>query len=437
MIEKIKAFLTQMTELKGWKIEQKETFGYQLFFIKQELDMNRAIHTLEYEVTLYKEYRMNDIVQQGEAHCIIHPTMTDQEIQDKLNEMEILTSLSLNPPYDLVKKQIVKTGNREVAFDEKSLKDICFQIADNIFEADKFDHGYVNSSEIYVFYEKIHFLNSLEQEFCSFKSYGQLDIVVTWKDQQDAEEIELHRFYEFDALKTDFIPSAVNHLLVEAKNRAIAVQKSIEDKKIKVMLKDEALKEFFNYFVNKACVDFIYNRYSDYYGGKDLYPKDASGDRLTITLEAILPGSSKNTIYDNDGVSLKSLKMIQNGKVVNLWGSNQKSQYLHLPVNGKYQNFIVEPGTSNETDLTGKPYLEIVSLSDFNVDLLTGDFGSEIRFAYYHTKKGHIIPLTGGSLVGNIEECLPTIRLSQKQINLNNVKIPSYALLDKISVFNK
>ena len=94
-------------------------------------------------------------------------------------------------------------------------------------------------------------------------------------------------------------------------------------------------------------------------------------------------------------------------------------------------------GTSNETDLTGKPYLEIVSLSDFNVDLLTGDFGSEIRFAYYHTKKGHIIPLTGGSLVGNIEECLPTIRLSQKQINLNNVKIPSYALLDKISVFNK
>ena len=41
-----------MTELKGWKIEQKETFGYQLFFIKQELDMNRAIHTLEYEVTI-------------------------------------------------------------------------------------------------------------------------------------------------------------------------------------------------------------------------------------------------------------------------------------------------------------------------------------------------------------------------------------------------
>ena len=76
-------------------------------------------------------------------------------------------------------------------------------------------------------------------------------------------------------------------------------------------------------------------------------------------------------------------------------------------------------------------------MSDFNVDLLTGDFGSEIRFAYYHTKKGHIIPLTGGSLVGNIEDCLPTIRLSQKQINLNNVKIPSYALLDKISVFNK
>ncbi len=437
MIAKLKTILSQMTSLKGWKIEQKEVYGYQLFFIKQHLDMNRAIHTNDYEVTLYKEHTIHGEALLGEAQCVLHPTMTEEEIQNKLSETEFLTSLSLNPSYELVKKQVSKTGNREITFDEKSLKDLCFQIADNIFEADKFDHGYVNSSEIYVFYEKNHFLNALEQEFSYSKSYGQIDLVVTWKDHPNAEEIEFHRFYEFDALKTDFIPSVVNHLLVEAKNRAIATKKGIEEKKIKVMMKEEALKELFSYFVEKTCVDQIYNRYSDYHIGKELYKQQATGDKLTITLEPILPSSSKNTIYDNDGVSLKSLKIIQQGKVQNLWGSNQKSQYLHFPVNGKYQNFVVEPGTLMDSELNGISYLEIISLSDFSVDLLTGDFGSEIRFAYYHNKKGQVFPITGGSIVGNIEESLPTMKWSQKQMSLNNVKIPIYALLDKVNVFSK
>ena len=98
---------------------------------------------------------------------------------------------------------------------------------------------------------------------------------------------------------------------------------------------------------------------------------------------------------------------------------------------------MVEPGTLMDSELNGISYLEIISLSDFSVDLLTGDFGSEIRFAYYHNKKGQVFPITGGSIVGNIEESLPTMKWSQKQMSLNNVKIPIYALLDKVNVFSK
>ena len=85
-------------------------------------------------------------------------------------------------------------------------------------------------------------------------------------------------------------------------------------------------------------------------------------------------------------------------------------------------------------ELVKENYLEIVSLSDMSVDLLTGDFGSEIRFAYYHTKKGEIIPITGGSIVGNAIECIQNVRLSDESQQLNNIKMPKFAIFDKISI---
>lgn len=222
MIQKIVNILQQMENIKGWKIEEKQLLGYQLFFIKQELDMNRSIDTNEYLITIYKTYKTNKKELQGEASCVIYPTMSEEQVKEKLEEAVFITSLSLNQPYELVKKQVDRPSIKEVSFGNKSLKDACFQIADSIFEADKFDHGYVNSSEIFVYYEKKHFLNSLGNEFNYSKSYAQMDIVVTWKEKKESEEIELHQFYEFDSLKNDYITKVVNNLLVEAKNRASA-----------------------------------------------------------------------------------------------------------------------------------------------------------------------------------------------------------------------
>lgn len=428
--------LSTFKELKGYKIEEKHVVGYQLFFIKQDLDMNRAIETREFKVTIYKEYKIEGEILQGEASCLLLDNMTSEEIKTKIEEAEFITSLSLCKPYSLIKKQAEKASEKAVSFGGKSLKEASFQIADCVFEADKYDHGYVNSAEVFVYFEENHFLNSLGNEFHYAKSYAQLDLVVTWKDNKDLEEIELHRFYEFDSLKGDYITSVVNNLLIEAKNRSVAVNKMPDEKKVLVMLKDENLKEFFRYFVYKTNVDKIYDRYSNYHIGKQLYSKEATGDKLSITLEGILPGSSHNALCDDDGVALKSLKIIQNGEVKNLWGSSQKAQYLNTIINGKYENIVVEAGTC-PSNLSGISYLEIVSLSDMDVDLLTGDFGSEIRFAYFHTKKGTIIPITGGSIVGNMNDSLETLRLSNEICSLNNIKMPKFALLDHVRIFKK
>ncbi len=437
MIERIKTLLEQKKTLKGWKIDEKVIDSYQLFFIKQELDMNRSVETKEYLVTLYKEHKVKQEIMQGEYTTTLTPNMSDAEINEKLDEAEELTCLSLNRPYNLVSKQPERGNDKEVSFAGHTLKEAAFLLADIVFETNTYASGYLNSTEIFVNFEKRHFLNSLGHEFVYAKSYAQLDVVVTWLEENknaDNEEIELHQFFEFDSLNQTYIKGVINNLFEEAKNRFKATNHIPMDKNCKVILKNDALKEIFTFFANKVKVDNIFNRYSDYRIGDYIQKNNDLSDKLTISLEPLLPGSSKNALYDEDGITLRSIRIIDKGKVCNVWGSAQKAQYMKLPNNGQFSNLVVECGLAKMEELVKENYLEIVSLSDMSVDLLTGDFGSEIRFAYYHTKKGEIIPITGGSIVGNAIECIQNVRLSDESQQLNNIKMPKFAIFDKISI---
>jgi len=46
------------------------------------------------------------------------------------------------------------------------------------------------------------------------------------------------------------------------------------------------------------------------------------------------------------------------------------------------------------------PYIEPVMFSDFRLDSMTGDFGAEVRLAYYFDGK-NVTPVTGGSISGS------------------------------------
>ena len=138
--------------------------------------------------------------------------------------------------------------------------------------------------------------------------------------------------------------------------------------------------------------------------------------------------------FDDEGVSLKKLQVIEKGVVKNLWGSNVKSQYLNNPVNGTYKNIIVNAGTLQKEDLDNEAYLEIVSLSDFSIDPITGDFGSEIRLAYLYNKNKEKTIVSGGSISGNVNDCLEGIRFTNETIQINNYLGPKKLLLEKVKV---
>ena len=201
-----------------------------------------------------------------------------------------------------------------------------------------------------------------------------------------------------------------------------------------MLLTGEYVKELFSHFVYKTSVDAIYSHSSNFDTGTHIQENGKEADLINIRLEPTLKGSTKGSPFDKDGVALKKIHIIEKGVVKNLWGSNNKSQYLNKPVYGCYQNVVVGSGTLENSDLEDENYLEVISLSGFEVDSITGDFGSEIRLAYLHTKNKERQIITGGSISGNIYESLSSIRFTNETEQMNNYIVPKKVLLENVSV---
>ena len=431
MISKLLNVLKNDTRLYGWNVKVTTTSSYQLFFIRQKLDMNREVIADDYDVTIYIKEENRIKTKVGSSNFKIHSTMNEEEVKAKIDEQIFLAKYTLNQGYNLPKKVNLKPVTKEKNFSGYSLKEAAFIAADALFEADKYHDGYINSSEIFINFEEIRFFDSNGNIFLFTKEVGKIELVVTWKNKE--EEVELYNLFEFDKLDSAFIQAKANALLLEARDRVLATN-TPEIPNCKVLLSNEYVKEYFLHFVSKAKTDYIYAHMSDYDVSTVIQKKNNKSDLITIRLEPTIKNSTKGAPFDYDGVALKKLIVIEKGVVKNLWGSNSKSQYLGKTVHGDYQNLIVNAGTLNTEDLVDENYLEIVSLSDFSIDPITGDFGSEIRLAYLYSKGKEKQIVTGGSISGNVNLSVDSVRFTNETIQHNNYVGPKKVLIDKVSV---
>ena len=248
MISNLLNVLKNNPKLYAWNVKVVSKDSYQLYFIKQQLDMNREVITDEYSVSIFVKEEGKNKSKLGTATFKISPAMTSEEVEDKINEQISLCKYTLNEAYLLPKKVNLKPVSKEVGFDGHSLKDAAFIAADALFEADRYKNGFINSSEIYINYIETRFFDSNGNVFLYTTETGQIEFVVTWQEKQ--HEVELYKFIEFDKLDSAFIQSQANQLLLEAGLRIKALPTPSLNN-CKVLLHESYVKDFFWYFANK------------------------------------------------------------------------------------------------------------------------------------------------------------------------------------------
>jgi predicted Zn-dependent protease len=430
MLNKIISILKNSKGISAWKLNERQVESVELFFVKKSLDMDRAKSVHHITLTVYVDFDENGVKYRGSSSSEIHLSFTDEEIKKTIERLTFSASLVKNKFYPLAAPTAEVLSPLTSNLSNKPLKEWIPEITSSVYEADVYDNGGINSAELFLNKIDIHIINSEGVDVAFTKYNGDLEFITTWKET--SEEIELYRNLSFSNFSKDRFKEEVSEMINQCRNKAIA-KSTPNVSNIPVLLTGLPVTEFFSYYYNQSNASSVYNKITTLKVGDNVQGNNIIGDKLSITLDPTLNNSTASSPYDEDGFSLSTSELFKDGVLQRNWGSVRFSHYLNTKPTGNISNVVVSGGNKAISELKQNPYLELLVFSDFQIDTLTGDFGGEIRLGYYYDGNT-IIPITGGSLSGNIKKIHHNMLLSKELQQDNNFVGPKTVLLTDVSI---
>ncbi len=397
MMEKLIGLLNKKTNVDEYKIKLTETSSTELFFIKDELQMNRGKKVKHIEVTVYRNFEHSGVKFKGSSSVKLSPTMSLKEMEEKIDSAALAASFVKNEYYELVAPGTETAPRINSKFNEgEAIKHISNLVRD-LYQMDHLSGAYINSVEFFINKNHIRLINSLGLD----KSYDSVDglIELITEAKGETEEIELFDFLRFSDYDPEWIKEVVKDALIKASLRTKAIPLPSVGS-IPVILTGEAVDTFFSYYRAKASGKMAYEGISTARISDMVQAGEITGDKVSITMKPVIPNSSHNYYYDTDGVFIKNANIIENGKLLTYATSKRYADYLKIVPTGEIFNLEVNNGSKSIAELKQGIYLELLNFSDFQMDPMTGNFGGEIRLGIYHDGKNDI-PVTLGSISGD------------------------------------
>ena len=130
MIEKIKEILSNVNGIDGWKINEKIVESKELFFIKKELDMNRAKDVHHINLTVYKDFEEDGKKYRGSSTTVIYPTMNEEEIKNAITDAVYAAGFVKNEYYPLVEPEMETQYMMENSFRKDAMSNWMSRLSD-------------------------------------------------------------------------------------------------------------------------------------------------------------------------------------------------------------------------------------------------------------------------------------------------------------------
>ncbi len=425
-MSKVKALLEKNEQVSAWRISEKATASYELFFVHRKLETVRSTDTVDTQVTVYVDHDGK----KGDSSFSVTASMTDKDVEEKIASAVRRAKLVFNQPYDLPE------GGEEQMELPTNMKDcdpkaLAAQIADAVFAADTVEGGSINACEIFLYRDTARVMNSRGVDKQQRTWRVMIEAIPTFTDEKESVELyEDYRFTEFNPEKTT---AEIASRMAEVRDRAHAV-KPETPMEINVVLQPHEIRELLRALagsdLNYAAV---YSHANLHKLGDDLQANGA-GDKLTVTMKAMVPGSEQSARFDDDGASLRDTLVIENGVVKSYYGASRFGQYLGIgQPSGSLRCMEMAPGTMTDGDMKKSPYLQCASLSGLQLDLYNDYIGGEIRLAYYFDGE-KTVPVTGISMSGKLSQALSSLGLSDETVTDGAYRGPKCLLLRGMTV---
>lgn len=402
MLEKIKKALSKLN-IERWRINEVKEESAELFFVKHTLDTRRIKDTHKFTVTVYRQGEKDGKKLVGNMSASVISSMSYEEIENAIESAYYAAQFAMNPYFDAPEKVTSDTIVKQGELASAPLAESAGKMAAAVFAADNNKHAYVNSTEVFCHKTFTHILTSEGTDVSFTDAVCKGDYVVQCKSPED---VELINQFEYDDVDTDALEQGVKEYLDFVYDRACA-QRVLKSGKYNVVLSGKDLAEILSYYTEKSAADMIYPGYSAWKIG-DGVQGNVTGDALGLSLVATRP-------FSGDGIKMKDLKVIDDGRLLAIHGSTPFCRYLGIAPTGAYEKTRCEnKGNVSFEDMKKQPCLWAVAFSDFQMDSFSGHFGGEIRLAYL-IEDGKITPVTGGSINGNLIEAQQNMRFSKER----------------------
>lgn len=427
MISVIENLLKNNPLVSAYKIIENKKDCVELYYVLDKLETNRVIKTKEYSVFVYHDFDSY----RGSSDFIVNDDFSACDINAKIDEALKRCLFVKNKFFELPKKE--KNGSFDYTFKSNDSKDeIACKVADSIFKANTYKDGWINSCEIYVNYYEKRVVNSNGVDLCSKNSNIFVELIPTFKSEN--EEVEVYDSFKTSSLDYELITKRVDETMKNAYARSRAMHLPKDLKKCNVIIPTEVSSMLFTSFVNNLNYSKHFMHMNLLNIGDDI--SNGCGDKIDITLKPSVVSSSESCAFDDDGVVLYDSHIIDNGKCMMLHGSNKFGYYMNaLRPTGAYKNIEVKKGSMSYSDMTKEPYIYCVCFSSPQLDEYSGYYGGEIRLGYYFDGQ-NVIPVTGFSISGNLNEDRANFKLSTEIETNNTYRGPKYVLIENMTINN-
>jgi len=419
-------------------VRETKTRRLESYNIKKQSEMLREVETTKLGLVLYVVFDEDGKKYRGSYNTEIHPDTSSAELREKIEQGLYAARFVKNEYFELVPPSPHKAEPMGETDAVQALADL--QTA--FYAGDCREGGHLSYSEFFVTRNDVRIVNSagVDVSYATYNLFA--ETAVHWKGRQE-KEIEIYESYETSlplaspadtSLACNMLKDRINRLFAVAEKKSVA-RPTPHVGDINILLTGECLVLFFDFFRIRANAQMVYQQFATYKEGAMVQGQDQSSgcDRITLTLDPKLEGSSYGSPYDEHGQPLETHTIIRDGKLLKYWGDTRFAGYLGIPPTGNIHSFRVTGGTAGGEDLRRGPHLELVSFSDFHADPVTGDFGSEIRLGFYFDGE-KTVPVTGGSISGNMAAVQDTLRMSAEERQYNHYRGPATVCIRGASI---
>ncbi len=394
----------------------------ELFFIKKELDMQRCKKVRTANVSVYRVFEEGGKRFRGVSSVRVQDSQTVQEMEKLFADAFYAAGFVKNAYYDLyagAKEEMVEV---ESTLSGKTLAQMAQGFAQALFAEDVQEEVFLNSAEIFARCYTIHIMNSRGVDVSYRKNRVQGEFVVQCVDGQD---VETYQDFAYNDWNTDALREKVRNTMELTRARAKATTAPAAGE-YRLILSGGYVDEFFSYYVRRAASSMIYPKYSSFSVGCDVQGGEVRKDRVNLTMKATVP-------FSDEGIPMKDRELVKDGKLQMIHGGNRFAQYLGIEPTGVFGSYKAPAGEVSLGEMKSQPYLEVVNFSDFQMDPFTGHFGGEIRLAFLYDGE-KVVPVTGGSVNGNIFEAQKNLVFSKELQVEKNFEGPKAVAMDGVSV---